>query len=516
MKSAKLSWLIFAAVLAAAPFFACSGQRDSGKAGAKLSYWMPLAQNIAANFPNMGQTPYAQEMQRRTGIQVEYLHPAGNAAEQFNLMIASGELPDIMESNWLTYRGGPENAIAEGVILRLNDVFENHAPNLLAYLKAHPDIDRMVRTDEGSYYCFPFVRGDFGLLLSSGLMLRQDWLEELDLEVPETIDEWHTVLTAFKNRKGLAAPFTNYNFLNMPFAYAWGVTPRSFMVGDDGKIKFSPIEDAYRGYLSAIAQWYREGLIDPDILTASYDQVSSKMTRGISGATVAALGSGMGTWTASARPQTPSFKLAGAPIPVLSKGQKPRLSYAVYPYSGQTSAAITAKSKNVETAARFLDWSYGQEGYIFNNFGIEGESFVWENDYPAFTDIVVKNPNGWPIAQGIAAYARSQDSGPFVQDLRYLEQYYSLQEQKDALKLWPFPDMLKYIVPPLTPTPAESQEFASIMTEINTYQREQEAKFIIGTEPLSNWDSYVKTIKSLGVDRAIEIQTAALSRYNAR
>jgi putative aldouronate transport system substrate-binding protein len=219
---------------------------------------------------------------------------------------------------------------------------------------------------------------------------------------------------------------------------------------------------------------------------------------------------------ASALLSTGRYKLAGAPIPVLRKGDKPQLSYASFPYSGITSAAITAKSKNVEKAARFLDWSYSGEGAVFNNFGLEGESFVWKDGYPAFTDLVMKNPKGWPIAQGIAAYARSQDSGPFVQDIRYLEQYYSLPEQQDALKLWPFPEMLKHIVPPLTPTPSESQEFATIMTEINTYQREIETKFIIGTEPMSNWDGYVKTIKRLGIDRAIEIQSAALTRYNAR
>jgi putative aldouronate transport system substrate-binding protein len=515
MKSVKAAIFIHAAVLGTVLFSACPGRRDSSSAE-KLTYWMPLAQNVAANFPNLGQTPYARAVQERTGIQVEYLHPAGNTGEQFNLIIASGDLPDIMESNWLGYSGGPENAIAEKVILRLNDVFENHAPHLSAYLTAHPDIDRMIRTDAGSYYCFPFVRGDFTLLLSSGLMIRQDWLDELGLEIPKTIDDWHTVLTAFRDRKGSMAPFTNYNFSNVPFAYAWGVTPRNFMVDDESRIRYSPIEEGYRSYLAVFARWYKEGLVDPDILTTSFDQVSTKMTRGLSGAAVAALGSGMGTWTASARQQTPSFRLTGAPVPMLREGQKPHLSYAVYPYSGITSAAITTGARNVETAARYLDWSYGEEGYILNNFGIEGESFVWVDGYPAFTDMVLKNPNGWPIAQGIAAYARSQDSGPFVQDRRYLEQYYSLQEQKDALTLWPFEDMLKHIVPPLTPTPEESAEFATIMTEVNTYQREMEAKFIIGTEPLSNWDAYVRTIKNLGIDRAIEIQSTALNRYNAR
>jgi len=509
MKSVKLPVL---AVVLGILFSSCSGQRDSGA----LTYWMPLAQNVAANYTNMGQTPYVKKLREQTGIQAEYLHPGGNSVEQFNLIIASGDMPDIMEYNWLNYPGGPENAIAERVILRLNDVFEKYAPNVLAYLKANPDIDRMIRTDDGSYYCFPFIRGDFSLLLSSGLLVRQDWLDELGMELPETIDEWHAVLSAFRDRKGITAPFTNYNLSNMPFAYAFGVVPRNFVVGQDGRIRYSPVEEAYRSYISTVARWYREGLIDPDILAASFDQVSTKMTRGVSGATVAPIGSGMGTWTASARQQNPSFALSGAPIPALRKGERPYLSYAVYPYAGISSAAITAKTRNVEAAARYLDWNYSEEGYILNNFGIEGESFHWVDGYPAYTDLILNNPDGRPVAQGLGAYTRAQDSGPFVQDPRYLEQYYTLPEQKDALARWAFPDMLKHIVPPLTPTPAESAEFAAIMAEVNTYQREMESKFIIGTEPLSNWDTYVGTIKRLGIDRAIEIQNAALSRYNAR
>ena len=42
------------------------------------------------------------------------------------------------------------------------------------------------------------------------------------------------------------------------------------------------------------------------------------------------------------------------------------------------------------------------------------------------------------------------------------------------------------------------------------------AKFITGTESLDNFDQYVETMNSLGLQRAIEIQDAALERYNER
>lgn len=54
--------------------------------------------------------------------------------------------------------GGPEKAINDGYILRLNEAIDQYAPNLKRYLKAHPDIDMQIRTAGGSYYAFPFIQ----------------------------------------------------------------------------------------------------------------------------------------------------------------------------------------------------------------------------------------------------------------------------------------------------------------------------------------------------------------------
>ena len=67
-----------------------------------------------------------------------------------------------------------------------------------------------------------------------------------------------------------------------------------------------------------------------------------------------------------------------------------------------------------------------------------------------------------------------------------------------------------------TPTAEESEEYSTIMNEVETYRDEMTNKFILGTESLDNFDQYVETMNSLGLQRAIEIQDAALERYNER
>jgi putative aldouronate transport system substrate-binding protein len=186
------------------------------------------------------------------------------------------------------------------------------------------------------------------------------------------------------------------------------------------------------------------------------------------------------------------------------------------PYAQSGSAGISGSCKNVELAMRLLDWAYSPDGHLFYNFGIEGESYNMTNGYPAYADTVMENPSGWPVAQGLGAYVRSVYNGPFVQDIRYFEQYMALPAQKEGYKTWTIEGALKYVLPTITPTPEESREFAQIMNEINTYRDEMELKYILGTENFSSWDNSVSTIQRMGLDRAQAIQEAAMARYNAR
>lgn len=54
------------------------------------------------------------------------------------------------------------------------------------------------------------------------------------------------------------------------------------------------------------------------------------------------------------------------------------------------------------------------------------------------------------------------------------------------------------------------------MNDINTLVDEMTLKIILGSEPLDAYDDYLAKMKSLRLDRAIEIQTAALARYSSR
>jgi putative aldouronate transport system substrate-binding protein len=497
-----------------------AGGRLVTMGGGGLTYWVSLNPNVSATFTNLGETPFARELAAKTNTAVQYLHPVqGSESEQFNLIIASGEYPDIMEYNWLNYPGGPEKAINDGVIMKLNDVIDKYCPNLKAYLRAHPDIDKQIKTDSGSYYTFPFIRGDTYLLNSFGAVIRKDWLDELGLKVPATIDEWHTVLTAFKQKKGIAAPLAvEGGYLlsgESVFAYAYNLTP-AFYVGDDKKVHYGMIESAFRDYLTTIAQWYQEGLFDPDIVSLTGAQVTAKITSGSASASIGWLASGMGNWISSGRATNSSFALTGTPYPLLRTGAQRTVGRTDLPYANN-GVAITTACKNIEAAARLLDYGYGEAGNLLFNFGVAGESYIIVNGYPTYTAQIMNPPQGKSKGQMISSYARAAYFGPMIQDRRYLEQYLTYPEQVATADLWmPNEAVLAHKLPPLTPTPEESGEFARIMNEINTYTNEMVWKFILGTENFNNYDAFVAAVKRMGIERAIAIYNSALIRFNAR
>jgi putative aldouronate transport system substrate-binding protein len=204
--------------------------------------------------------------------------------------------------------------------------------------------------------------------------------------------------------------------------------------------------------------------------------------------------------------------------PDRARGQKRVYGLPNQPYSGQDSAAIAATSKNVELAARYLDWGYSQAGHNYYNFGIEGESYNMVNGKAIYAPQIMNNPNGWPLSQSMSAYVRSTGAGPFIQNEGYIEQYYALPEQLQALTNYNTPGSSNYIMPPVTASQVESRELASIMNDVNTYSDEMMTKFILGTEVLNDasWNTFVSTIRRMGIERAIAIQTAALDRYRRR
>ena len=151
----------------------CGKQTASKEQKGELTYWVPFGNQAVTGVTNFAELPVYKEVLAKTGLNVKFLHPTnGQMNEQLNLLLASGDLPDIIQYPFASdYPGGAEKALEQGCIQAID---LDKAPNLKKYLKNHPEIDKQIKTDKGEYYTFPCIYGDDNLLVYTGIITRYD------------------------------------------------------------------------------------------------------------------------------------------------------------------------------------------------------------------------------------------------------------------------------------------------------------------------------------------------------
>jgi putative aldouronate transport system substrate-binding protein len=482
----------------------------------KLTYWTKLDPKVSPHSKTLGDTDFAKQLEKETGIKVEWQHPAqGQETEQFNIMIASRELPDIIDRYWTNaYAGGPDKAIEDKIIISLNEIVDKYAPNYKKFVESDKEIMKASKSDKGNLYSFPFVRGDDVLTTYSGPILRADWLKELNLKSPETLTEFEEVLKAFKDKKNVQYPYTQGKDLDGNFiAGAYGFN-LGFYIDDSKKVAYGPLNKNFKEYITLMNRWYKDGLLDKNFAANDGNAVKANMLNSKSGAFLGMLGGGIGTYMNAMKEKEPNFELVGVQYPVLNKGDKVR--FAQKDWKVNAEAAITANCKHPDIAARLLDYGYSEKGGMLYNFGTENVSYKMVNGYPTYQDVIMKNPDKLSIGDAMAKYTRASYDGPFIQRKEYLEQFMVLPQQKETLKIWSKADTYGNQYPVATLTPEESAEASKIEGDINTYVNEMRLKFIMGTEPLANIDKFQAQLKTMKIDRVIELRQAAVDRYNKR
>lgn len=474
-----------------------------------LSVWVWLNSNLLKSCSTRADAASTKELEKQTGVKIEWLHPTvGQEDQAFNLLFSSSDLPDIIcNGDWRTFAGGgPDGAIESGYILDLTDLLPKYAPNYWKALQANPEAAKAARSLKGRYY-------DIGSLPHKlavyGMIIRKDWLDDLNLPVPETIDEWYTTLKAFKEKKGASAPlafnmsaFYKQNVLESAFG-----TSASFYV-DGKKIKFGPLNDGYKDFVKEMAKWYKEGLIDMNVASSDAAALDAKILNNETGATYGYTSSGIGKYMNAKGDDNP-MELVAAPYPVLKKGDAPKqYGKMVTPYS--TMAAISATCKNPELALRWLDYAYTEKGYLANSYGIEGVTYKMVDGKPKLTDMMLNNPDGLSVSEALHYYSQcclgangSADS--FKQQL-------TTKQEQDSTEIWKVNEA--HCMPPIIMAADDQEEYGDIMVEIDNYIAETTLKIICGQLPVSTLDGMNAQLKKMKIDRAIELRQKAFDNYN--
>ncbi len=481
-----------------------------------LSYFVADDSNAAIMTTDWNDNEFYQEMERRTGVHLEFeMVSSADYQTNFNLMIASGNLADMIYVGASYYAEGVDAAIDDGYFLDLTDLVDEYMPNYERIRTSDVQYELLSTTDSGRLGAvYELRQSKQGPWL--GLWIRQDWLDDLGLDTPVTFDDYHEVLTAFKNEKGATAPLIlNFSGSDGEFGTMSGGLNvlNSWQLDETGKVNFGPYMDAWKEYVTIMHQWYTEGLIDPDFMAT--DERTADMAKVVTGASglFAALYTMPSVYEAAS--EDPNMNLAPVNPPVMNEGDEGHIRLRDSYTSGNT--AISADSENWEVALRWLDYLYTEEGALLANYGVEGDTFEFdENGEPVFTDKILNNENGWTMTQTVASYLCP--SAGIANWSDWTRELAGVPEKDQACyDVWSeFSDDWR-LPSSVTLTQEESTERAALYADISTIVKEQTAQFISGALDIeSNWDAYISALEASGMERAIEITQAAYDRYLAR
>ena len=491
-----------------------------------LKYWVNIDSYLSKFISNRIETDIAKEIEKRTGVKVEYIHPpagADNVKQAFNIMIASRDLPDIIEYNINnSYPGGPEKALKDGIIIPLNDIAPKYSPDMLKLLDKKADSKKYCMTNSGKLVMYPAEFKESETFLQ-GPMIRGDVLDSLGLSVPETMSEWYTTLKKMRDEGNIKYPLSwsekapKIKWSGI-FTSAYDVVLGPWQKDSNNKIQFGAALPAYKDFLIEMNKWYKEKLIDPEFVSQDRNALRAKIADGKVGSFIDA-GSAMTTTIRGWRQKDPNTKkvIVGAPFPVLNKGDKVRVGAKTTAVKLNNCAVITTASKYPELAAAWLNFGYTDEGAKFFNYGIGGKSYTIQNGKAVAADFIARPSAN--ITKETEALNWTIMNGPFKALPYFIPKTAAVvPEIIDAIEhVWVnVSDDNSLRMPELPPNADDASRYAAIYTEIDTYVDEMFVKFITGQESLDNFDQYVKQLESMGLAECAKIQQVVLDGWNKR
>ena len=453
-----------------------------------------------------------------TGIHVNWIGSSSNpqaTSEAANLLIVSGEYPDVWRVNWVTHPGGPTGALTDELILNLNE-YQEYCPNLFAYYDARPDVKKLVVNDDGDMYCFPYMietdaDGTWGL----GAGFRTDWLEEAGLDLPSTVAEWTEALQAFKDMgKGGLSFEARWLWLenaaaNLSNAYD---TVYGFYIRD-GQVQYGVLDEGYKAFIQQLADWYAAGLLDPDFASVDKSTVKAKWANSEYGAVM--MHSGDIENGIIANEGGDPFECDTVPPMVMNEGDPIEFGHFNAKFNGGFMHSV-APGENQEIALRWCDYLYSDAGRKLTSFGTEG--ITWEADengnWKNFTDLVMNNTETTDSPSRIVYQFGWKTNWGYAQ-MEEVRDFFNSDFVNKANADWAS-NMTAHYYPTVTHTEEEADIVANTYSDIETFVQEGIMRFILGTDSMDNWDSFTEQIRSLGIDEVIAAKQAAYDRFQSR
>ncbi len=460
---------------------------------------------------------WAKWLQERTGADIQVdLYSFLDANDKLSLMIASGDYTDIIVGSF-NYSGGIDGAVEEEVLVNIAEYAE-YMPDYMNTL--FEDINDVAAAYSADFNLTAFYGiNDPEAKAEYGPVIRQDWLEEQNLEAPETYDDLHDILVNFKENYGATLWITAYGGVPGDFSGGYGVAEYSGGAGfptwvEDGEFKFAAQEQGLKDYLVMMNQWYNEGLIYPDFLSqggTDYPE-NSLITNGDIGVYFTYV-SYMEAQQDVLAATDPDGRISPITWPVKNSGDVQKFGKAPNNsgVDGMGAFSVTTNCDDIGTLCAIFNEFYTEDGYKFCNWGVEGETYNVEDGEHVFTEIITNDE--YNLGANIMMTYYFFKDGPFLYDNdRYLASY--SDAQKAAAEMWTTERSAAALS---TMTTEQSTEYYTAQVDISTVYQEYVVKFIVGDKDIEkDWQEFQDQLNGCGMERFAELGQLGVDQYAER
>lgn len=451
---------------------------------------------------------YWKDVAEKSNIELKFR--VLNDKENVNLMFASRDFPDLAFSTGVTATM-LSDTVESGDIVRLDDNLKEFAPNYDAFFEKNKDIKALMQEKDGNIYSLPYVSlAEWDFNMRDVRLINGNWLKELNMKMPTTLEEFTAYLRAVKANAGkgtipanvtpyylrhnqnIGGPFEIFASFGLQNGNANGFTP--FI--QDGKVVNNATNPEIKEPIKYLRMLYSEGLIPPEAFTDDNGAYTAKLTAvpAVVGSITAYGNNSVAHWE-----YMPPLQAVAGKQPQIRPQRK----------SAAKNFMIFKKNKYPIATLRLGDMFAETEWSVYGNWGAEGIGYTKtaNGEYRKIMggDIQEDDAKKTPGNYGLSIQTEDlhkQLSTEVINDPRSREYaYYNIYK-----KFLPSGVSLLPNIPSYLKTQEESDKLAQITTDTDSYINKMMASWITGKSDVdAEWDEYIKKLNDMGMKERISI-----------
>ena len=458
------------------------------------------------------------ELEKLTNIHIEFETHFTDWEEKLALKLATNDLPDLF------YKTNQNNAnvfkyAQDEVFAPITPYLADWAPNFSYQMDNMPNLRPAITMPDGEIYGFPYLI-TASAYMSLPMFVNHVWLEKLGLDaLPNTLDGLKEVLirvrdedlngNGVKDEIPLLFP-AEAAFMYGTFGLATRGTSAPYIdIGPDGELRFYLAADGYREMLTYLNDLYADGLIYQEIFSIQDDILPSVTALGEQNLLFFLPGFAIRDYVGT----TYMNDFGGVLEPFIGPSGMQGYSMSINPVAAQNTFISTTNPYPAETVA-MIDYFYSDEGVRMYFMGFEGITYEWTEDGRCiYNDYVSNNPDGLNREEVLGGYVSwAGGANPSMAEDKYFGNMFPPVETAISRALMAYTP--KEVWGSFRYSAEDSDRMTVLRADIDAYIKEMRAKFISGSANIeTEWDTYIKTLKQIGLDEYMGIHKRGYEAY---